>query len=531
MRRLRHLLAVLQSAPVANVPDIEVSGFALDNRQIKLGMVFVALQGTQQHGLAYADAAVAAGAVAILYQPMAAAETQTDDGATHNMQQQRQSIVEDGSSPQSPVSEAATGVPMIAIEGLATQLGALAAAFYEHPSHAIEVVGVTGTDGKTSVTHFIAAALQALGQQAGVIGTLGIGRPAALQVATHTTPDAISTQSHLRALSDTGFTSVAMEVSSHALDQGRVVGVNFSIAVLTNLSRDHLDYHITEQAYADAKRKLFYWPNLRAVVLNLDDDFGCKLAAELAVGASSCEVLGYGVGRPADYPAHTVVASAAVFDHTGIRAHISSPWGAGELHAPVLGRFNLDNLLAALGVLLLQGHTLAAALAALAQVQTVPGRMERVNSAQQASDLLTVVDYAHTPGALGSVLSAVRAHTSRELTCVFGCGGDRDAGKRPLMAQAAEQAADRVIVTDDNPRNEDPQGIFADIRRGFARPEQVWFEHDRAQAIRRAIRKAGVGDTVLIAGKGHETVQIVQQEQRPFDDREQARRALQECVA
>lgn len=559
MKSLSHLLAQvlpndMLSTSVDIRPDLTVSGFALDNRRIKPGMVFVALQGTQQHGLIYAEAAVAAGAVAVLYEPVLN-ENVNDVGLAP-----ADVAATDAGTP--GANGTSCNVPMIAVEGLAAKLGQLASAFYDHPTQAIDVIGVTGTDGKTSVTHFIAEAMQALNRQAAVIGTIGIGRPGDLQSATHTTPDAISTHAHLRALSDSGVKSVAMEVSSHALDQGRVGGVDFSIAVLTNLTRDHLDYHGTVQAYADAKRRLFHWSGLQGVVLNLDDAFGVELANELlttgaqgatgdvgdvATGDSAidhvaphCAVLGYGVGQPADYPAHTIVATDAVFDHSGIRAQITSPWGMGELYASVLGRFNLDNLLATLGVLLLQGHALGDALAALAQVHTVPGRMERISFAPQSQsllsndvlkDLLTVVDYAHTPGALTSVLSAVRGHTQRDLTCVFGCGGDRDAGKRPLMAAAAEQAADQIIVTDDNPRTEDASVIFADIRRGFAQPERVCFEHDRARAIRRAIQQAGFGDTVLIAGKGHETVQIVQQESRPFDDREQARLALQECAA
>ena len=477
----------------------QVSGFALDNRLLQPGMGFVALQGTQQHGLAYAEAAVAAGAVVILYEPVA-------DIIVPECQ-----------------------VPVIAITNLAEKLGGLAAEFYAHPSRSMSMIGVTGTDGKTSVTHFIAEAMQSLGKQSAVMGTIGIGRPGALQTATHTTPDAISVHAHLKELMAVNIDMVAMEVSSHALDQGRVNAVNFDIAVLTNLTRDHLDYHHTEAAYAEAKRKLFHWDGLRAAVLNLDDAFGRSLTDEL--NSSDVQVLGYGVGDVTAYPANTLVATHANFDHNGICAQISSPWGEGELKAAVLGRFNLDNLLATLGVLLLQDYDLEAALVAISTVQTVPGRMERVTIANQQKELLTVVDYAHTAAALHSVLSAVRAHTRRELICVFGCGGDRDAGKRPLMAQAAEQGADQVIVTDDNPRNENPAAIFADIRQGFMQPTGIYFEHDRSQAIHEAICRAEAGDTVLIAGKGHETVQIVQQENRPFDDREQARKALQECAA
>ncbi len=362
-----------------------------------------------------------------------------------------------------------------------------------------------------------------------MLGTIGSGKPGALETSTHTTPDAIQVHGRLRELAELGFDSVAMEVSSHALDQQRVNAVRFDVAVLTNLTRDHLDYHGSVAAYAAAKRQLFHRDNLGYAVLNLDDEFGRSLATELQ--NNTCQVVGYGVGEAADYPEKTVVASELDFSHQGITAHITSPWGEGELKAGVLGRFNLENLLAALTVLLVRGIGFAAALNAIGQVQTVPGRMERVYADGQQDDVLVVVDYAHTPGALRSVLQALQVHTAKRLICVFGCGGDRDAGKRPLMAAAAEQRADVVIVTDDNPRTESPAQIFADIRNGFEQPERVTFEHDRALAIRNAIHSAQSGDVVLIAGKGHETVQLVAQQTLAFDDREQALMALQECVA
>jgi UDP-N-acetylmuramoyl-L-alanyl-D-glutamate--2,6-diaminopimelate ligase len=287
-----------------------------------------------------------------------------------------------------------------------------------------------------------------------------------------------------------------------------------------------LDYHGTVEAYAEAKRKLFHWPDLQTVVLNLDDAFGQRLAEELT--GSAIRVIGYGVGKLADYPAGTLVASNPVFDHSGIRATVFNGQGEALLQAPVLGQFNLHNLLAALGILLAKGLTLSAALQGLQQVQVVPGRMERVVA---NSDRLVVVDYAHTPGALQQVLKAVRVHTRGRLLCVFGCGGDRDRGKRPLMAKIAESDADVVIVTDDNPRSENPQQIFEDIMQGFHNKTGVTFEHDRTKAIRLAIGQAQPGDTVLIAGKGHETVQILAHGTVPFDDRIQAASALQECGA
>jgi len=496
-------MTLLSSLIDFELPDAlkntEVSGFSLDNRQIVDGMVFVALKGTQIHGLEYAGAAVQAGASVVFYEPEGA-------GVIPELE-----------------------VPLLAVPGLANRLGVIAGRFYGQPSQYLSVVGVTGTDGKTSVTHFIAEAQNALDKQAAVLGTIGVGKPGELESTTHTTPDAVQVHARLRSLLEQGFDSVAMEVSSHALDQARVGGVKFEVAALTNLTRDHLDYHGTVEAYAEAKRKLFHWDELKTAVLNLDDAFGRELADELQ--DSGCDVLGYGVGKPADYPPNSVVATSARFDHDGIRAEISSPWGLGELYAPVLGRFNLENLLATLAVVLAQGVELSSALTAMQHVTTVPGRMERVQVYGRPSDVLVVVDYAHTPGALKSVLNALKGHVRQRLICVFGCGGDRDAGKRPLMATIAEQLADMVIVADDNPRTEPSEQIFADIRAGFDNSDVVIFEHDRAHAIRRAINSAVAGDVVLIAGKGHEAVQIVRQESIPFDDREQAEIALQECAA
>ncbi|MBU0656650.1 MAG: UDP-N-acetylmuramoyl-L-alanyl-D-glutamate--2,6-diaminopimelate ligase [Gammaproteobacteria bacterium] len=505
----RMSLRTLLAGITPSAPDVMINGLSLDNRQIRPGMAFVALRGTRQHGMAYAEAAVQAGASAILYEP------------------------EDGLQ-QPPLSAEFVQVPL-----LRGHLGILADRFNSSPSADLFMVGVTGTDGKTSVSHFIAEALNATSRNAAVIGTLGIGEPGRLQVATHTTPDALTVHSLLRDLRDDGFHSVAMEVSSHALDQGRVKGVRFAVAVLTNLTRDHLDYHGTVEAYAEAKRKLFYWPDLQAAVLNLDDAFGRKLAAEL--DGRPLQVIGYGVGVPSDYPVGTLVATNPVFDHAGISASVVVGGQQGMLQAPVLGKFNLHNLLAALGVLLAKGMAFDEALQSLQQVWVVPGRMERVTSTPPASTPLSdqagddgrlvVVDYAHTPGALEQVLQAVRVHTRGRLICVFGCGGDRDRGKRPLMAEKAESAADVVIVTDDNPRSEDPQQIFEDIMQGITNKADVTFEHDRATAIRLAISQARAGDTVLIAGKGHETVQILANGTVPFDDRIQAAQALQECAA
>ena len=312
-----------------------------------------------------------------------------------------------------------------------------------------------------------------------------------------------------------------MEVSSHGLDQGRVANVAFDVAVLTNLSRDHLDYHETVEAYADAKEKLFAWPNLKALVLNLDDAFGRKMAQKWG------GVIGYGIGKAKDYPQGSLVAEDAIFTSKGLSAKIVYGAESGQLNAAVLGRFNLSNLLAALGAMLALDFSLVDALSQLNKVHTVAGRMEKVSDA----DVLAVIDYAHTPNALETVLKALREHTQNKLICVFGCGGDRDAGKRPLMAQIAEKYADVVIVTDDNPRTENPEKIMQDIISGFTYPEKANIQHDRSTAIRQALTQAKKGDTVLIAGKGHENIQILATGNIPFSDREQANKVLQEIAA
>jgi UDP-N-acetylmuramoyl-L-alanyl-D-glutamate--2,6-diaminopimelate ligase len=386
------------------------------------------------------------------------------------------------------------------------------------------MVGITGTDGKTSVSHFMAQAIN----NCAVIGTIGLGLLDNLQTATHTTPDVINVHKNLQAIKQQSIDTVAMEVSSHALDQGRVAGVAFDVAVLTNLSRDHLDYHKTVEAYGDAKEKLFHWTDLKAVVLNLDDKFGRKIAKNLSQAQT---VVGYGIGEVGDYPAGSLVAVDTKFTVNGICAVVQYGSQKGQLAVSVLGRFNLSNLLAALGAMLGLGIDFNEAISQLNKVQTVAGRMEKVGGESKCSTL-TVVDYAHTPNALMSVLKALREHieTDANLICVFGCGGDRDEGKRPLMASVAEEYADVVIATDDNPRTESPAKIMQDIVAGFKTPQQVIIEHDRSAAIYKALKQAKSGDAVLIAGKGHENGQILATGTIPFSDREQVEQVLQELA-
>ncbi|WP_299874376.1 UDP-N-acetylmuramoyl-L-alanyl-D-glutamate--2,6-diaminopimelate ligase [uncultured Cocleimonas sp.] len=474
-------------AQVSPEMDCDITSITLDSREAKTGTLFVALKGTQQHGLDYADAVAKQGAVAVVWEA---------DGLT-------QSIDLD--------------IPQFEIADLREHLGQISNRFFGSPTQSLNMVGITGTDGKTSVSHFIAQAMK----DSAVIGTLGIGSLSDLQTATHTTPDVISVHRSLAELKDKNIKTVAMEVSSHALDQGRVAGVAFDVAVLTNLSRDHLDYHKTLEAYAEAKEKLFDWAGLKAIVVNLDDEFGRKMALK------SGGVIAYGIGQLADYPEGSLVAVNAKFTHRGISADIHFAGKQAKLNASVLGRFNLSNLLAALCAMLALGDSLESALASLNKVETVAGRMEKVAD----SDVLAVVDYAHTPNALETVLKALREHTENNLICVFGCGGDRDSGKRPMMAQIAEANADVVIVTDDNPRTENPELIMKDIVAGFINPSAAVIEHDRASAISKALTQAKRGDTVLIAGKGHEKVQILATGSIPFSDREHANKVLLELAA
>jgi UDP-N-acetylmuramoyl-L-alanyl-D-glutamate--2,6-diaminopimelate ligase len=410
-------------------------------------------------------------------------------------------------------------VPHLPVEGLKAKLGSIADHVYGHPSRELWMVGVTGTNGKTSCAHWIAAGQSAAGRSAGVLGTLGNGLWGALEPAVNTTPDAAEAQELLRALKDAGAESVSMEVSSHGLDQGRVNGIAFDVALFTNLSRDHLDYHGTMAAYGAAKSKLFAWPGLRLSVINADDTFGRSLID--AARTDGRKVLTYGFG------AADIVGTRLTVSPSGLAFAVETPWGRGEVYTQLVGAFNATNLLGVLGVLLVSGVLLEPALDFLAQVEAPPGRMQRLGG---DSSPLVVVDYAHTPDALDKVLSALRASVAPggELVCVFGCGGDRDRGKRPEMGRVAARLADRVIVTSDNPRSEDPEAIASDIVHGIRDTgnRRYAIELDRGNAIASAIGEARVGDVVLLAGKGHEPYQERAGVMTPFVDAAHARRAL-----
>jgi len=480
-KTLRELLAGL--ATIAN-GDIVVHGLSLDSRRVRAGDVFIALQGATTHGITFAPAVLAQGASAIL---------------------------SEGPAP------AVSADRTIWIDRLRDHVGEIAARFFDRPSAALHVVGVTGTNGKTSIVQLLAAALETLGARAATIGTLGAGLVGATQAGERTTPDAISVQALLAQFRDAGATHATMEVSSHALEQGRVNAIDFEVAVFTNLTRDHLDYHGTMQNYGAAKAKLFAWPTLRAAVINADDAFGRELIAKLP---QHVQRLRYAVDAAADVRAGNVRTSG-----DGLQFTLATPWGEGEIASSLLGRFNVYNLLAVAGCLGALGYTFAQIQNALAQLQPVAGRMNRIGGGANAP--LVVIDYAHTPDALEQALTSLRAHCAGKLVCVFGCGGERDAGKRPQMGAIAECLADEIIITDDNPRGENGDAIVAQILSGLAHAERARAQRDRAAAIALALREARAGDVVLIAGKGHEPYQEIAGRKLPFDDRDVARRALE----
>jgi UDP-N-acetylmuramoyl-L-alanyl-D-glutamate--2,6-diaminopimelate ligase len=412
----------------------------------------------------------------------------------------------------------ALAIPNAGVSGLRERSGEIAAHVYGEPARALHMVGVTGTNGKTSVAHWVAQAFSQLARKTAVIGTVGNGFPDALTPALNTTPDAIELQQRLAQYRQQGATACAMEVSSHGLVQGRLNGSRFNVAVLTNLSRDHLDYHGDMESYAAAKARLFAWPGLEWAVLNTDDAFGQQL--ERAGG--SARVAGYGFQRGA------VVGEKLRLSQAGLHLRVHTDWGDADFDAPLLGRFNAANLLAVLTTLLVSGEKLEDACRALAHITPPPGRMQTLGGNAHP---LVVVDYAHTPDALDKVLATLREIVGGgRLVCVFGCGGNRDRGKRPLMGQAVERGADEIWVTSDNPRHEDPRHIINDILAGMpgARPNHpVHVEPDRARAIFEAIGNAHQGDVVLIAGKGHEDYQEIAGERLPFSDPAVARKALE----
>ena len=470
----------------ASAPNIEVTGIASDSRKLCQGDLFLAIQGMSSHGLDYLEEARAAGAAAVAW---------------------------DSSSAPAPAD---IGMPMVAVENLATHVGEIASRFYGAPSEQLGVVGVTGTNGKTTVAWLIAQCWQHLQKRCAYLGTIGYGIDDIELAEGMTTPAAVELQGKLAEFVDQGAAHAALEVSSHALTQHRVDGVRFKAALFTNLTRDHLDYHGDMQQYFDAKSQLFLQHRPVTRIINLDTDFGTQLASLCGqdVVTVSTNFDRVANGRPYVF-VQSVVATARGSDVSFI-----SSWGNGRFELPMPGDFNVANAAIVLAYLLTEGVDLEMACDALQLVEAPPGRMQRV------ADNAVYIDYAHTPDALESALRALRPHTRGKLWCVFGCGGDRDAGKRPQMATLAERLADHVVITNDNPRTEAPLDIVADIVTGFTDASAAVVIEDRAAAIAWAIGQAGEFDTVLIAGKGHESYQDIGGEHLPFSDIAAARAAL-----
>ncbi len=491
--RLADLLADGVAAAWA---ELRIHGIALDSRRIAAGDLFLALPGIRQDGRDFMAAAAGAGAAAVLAE---AAGLSVYAAALASLR-----------------------IPVIPVPGLGAQISAIAGRFCGDPGAALTITGVTGTNGKTTCTQLLAQLFALLEAPAGVIGTLGagvLGGSAALATTGLTTPDAIATQRLLADFRDRGVRRVAMEISSHSLDQQRVAAVPLHTAVFTNLSRDHLDYHGNMDAYRAAKARLFQQPGLASAVINLDDPAGAELLGALPAG-----VVGHGYSARGG--AAAIRAVDAQFSATGVRARMVTPWGEGALVSGLPGRFNLANLLAVIGAACAQGFALAAVLAAVPQLRAAPGRMQSVGGAEGPQ---VVVDYAHTPDALEQVLAALRESVAGgHLWCVFGCGGERDRGKRPDMGAIAVAGADRVVVTSDNPRGEAPDAIIAEILSGVAvnRRDHLLVIPERRAAIARAIADADPADIVLLAGKGHETWQEIAGVRWPCDDAAEARRAL-----
>ncbi|WP_126453504.1 UDP-N-acetylmuramoyl-L-alanyl-D-glutamate--2,6-diaminopimelate ligase [Sulfuriflexus mobilis] len=490
----------------------DVTGMSLNSDQIQSGDLFLACAGLRSHGLQYAESAVKKGAVAIAY------ETPSEQ----QLQGQLGEIL---------VPLQGLGIPLVAVKELSIKVGVIAERFYGQPSQAMHVIGITGTNGKTSCSHFLASLLSTARAPCGLIGTLGNGKFGQLTSTTHTTPDAVTLHKLFAEMRDDGLEYVCMEVSSHGLEQGRVSGVSFDTAVFTNLTRDHLDYHGDMENYARSKQLLFEQAGLRYAVINADDAFGRELLISLP---DSVQSVAYSLSEEGNAEStelrHSVMHLGCVqgsdlhFSGDGMSVQVSSPWGDGELQSPLFGRFNASNVLAVMAVALLTGMRLPSVLAGIQQLQSVPGRMQKIESAK--GQPMVVVDYAHSPDALEQALSALRVHCRSELYCVFGCGGDRDRGKRPLMGSVAEQWADHIILTDDNPRSEDSRAIIEDIRGGIQNTDKLHIETDRRAAIAYAIARAGSSDIILVAGKGHENYQLIGDQRLPFNDAE----VIAECL-
>ena len=493
---LKDLVAedVLQSCS-----DVYVNNIVLDHRKANPGDLFIAYQGLSSHGLLHAQGAIDKGVSVILW-----------DGECEHKDEILQTV--------------SRSALCLHCENLKQVSGVIASRYHDRPSRELNVIGVTGTDGKTSIAHFIAQCLDSHDVHCGVMGTLGNGFIHDLHPTGLTTADALKVQESLAEIKDAGAKHVVMEVSSHGLDQGRINGVEVKTAILSNFSQDHLDYHDTIEEYAQAKKKLFSVPGLKTAIINLDDEFGRELAKDCK---SRLCVWGYSmqsdIQQTCECADYIIVTEKIEATETGYRLSVKTPKGSGSFDINLLGYFNVSNILASLAALLVSEVTFEEAIRKLSTVHPVSGRMEIIAVPDRP---IVIVDYAHTPQGLTAACSAVREHFSGDMWCVFGCGGDRDKSKRPLMAKVAEKYADHIIVTSDNPRFEKPELIIEEIMSGFVKLDNVEVMQDRKSAIYKAVQAAKVGDVILLAGKGHEASQIVDDVHIAFDDRRVARESL-----
>lgn len=480
--------------PISAVQDRMIHRLMLDSRNVQQHDLFIAIQGKQFDGCQYIQQALAQGAAAILY-----------DANSRSFQKNSQHANQ----------------PIYAIHQLREKLGELAARYYDYPAKHLRMIGITGTNGKTSCSHYIAQILASENIRCGIIGTLGHGFCDHLQSGGLTTPDAISIQSILNEFRQQQTKTISMEVSSHSIDQARINAIDFEFAVFTNLTQDHLDYHGTMENYAAVKKSFLTTPHTKNIIINIDDAYGRKWVEELKYLKP---IYGFGFKdkqSKSSFP--QTRASQIQCSLSGLKAHIESPWGSGWLETPLIGEFNLSNVLATLTTLCVYGIPFAQVLKDFAQLKSVPGRMQTI--CRNAKPMV-VIDYSHTPDALAKALQILRYHTVGRLICVFGCGGDRDPSKRPQMAAIAENYADDVIVTNDNPRHEKPEAIVQQIVLGFARPDRVIIELNRVKAIQKSIQLATAQDCILIAGKGAENYQQVGDEKIPFNDAEIVQKSL-----
>jgi len=481
-------------AEVTNLMSIVIEDVVLDSRQSRCNSLFIAVPGLTVDGRQFIDAAIEQGASAVLWE--------CEQGAVPIPVAWR-------------VNKGGVKVPVIAIESLSDKVGRIADRFYQEPSKSMQVVGITGTNGKTSCSHFIAHALSD-SVPTGVMGTLGWGQIDNLHTNSHTTPDVVTCHKWLAEMQQQNVKCVAMEVSSHALDQGRVDNIVFNSAVFTNLTHDHLDYHGGIEEYARAKERLFSMPGLRYAVINCDDAYGRDLLSRLD---HDIKILSYGLKKESTQP--DIYANNIVQTEAGLEFDLHTPIGDIKIDSPVYGLFNIYNLLATVGILLINKTSLEDISVKLKLIHPVNGRMSIVQ--QDVDDSPTsgctiIIDYAHTPDALKQALLTVREHFSQPIWCVFGCGGDRDKEKRPIMGAIANELAEHIIITSDNPRNEDAQVIIDEIVAGVSHPENIMTISDRREAIYSALDQANDGEVVFIAGKGHESYQQIGETRLPFSD-------------